>query len=88
MFLVPEVQFTESHYSIRFPNSSISLCLMYNNTGDGVYFQFNVEVLIQDVEGTIANYLKGVCRGPSFQGLKSAQTTVLLFPYMYVDMSV
>ena len=51
VFLVPKVQFTESHYSVRFPNSTIFLCLTYNGTEDGPYVQFNVEVHIRDTAG-------------------------------------
>ena len=46
----PEVQFQRSHYSLRYPHSSLIVCLTYYNTLEGVFVQFDSEVLIR---GTI-----------------------------------
>ena len=44
--IVPQVQFEESQYSLQFPGSSVSVCLMYSNTENGGFVQFEAEILI------------------------------------------
>ena len=44
--IVPQVQFEESQYSLQFPGSSVSVCLMYSNTENGGFVQFETEILI------------------------------------------
>ena len=43
---VPVVEFETNTYSVQFPQSTVSLCLIYNNTSEGEYAQFAVKVSV------------------------------------------
>ena len=81
----PEVQFQRSHYSLRYPHSSLIVCLTYYNTVEGVFVQFDSEVLIR---GTFSITITCMCNDNNCEYGISLYTVYFREFYLYIHIHV